>query len=492
MDKKKPLHLQDVIFSSSNPAISRVISKLEKSGQIKKIAPRVYTPAIEESPEIVIRRNLFKVIGHLFPGIMLSHRTALEFKPTSTGDMFFSSSSERKVRLPGITLNIMKGPAPMEGDNMNTELRASQTERAILENLQESRKPGPRSRTLTLPEIEERLENIVRVHKEKGLNEFRDKAKQISTELGMEKEFDKLNKLISAILTTKPSNILSSPIAIARALGHPYDPNRIQIFEKLFVELKQREFADMPDKNVTQLAFRNFAFFESYFSNFIEGTKFTIEEAIEIIETGQPLITRDEDSHDVLGTYQLVSSRKEMSLTPTTPDKLLEILQYRHAILLSARPAKNPGLLKTKNNQAGSSYFVDHTLVNGTLTQAFELYLGLKDPFAKAAYMMFMISDVHPFDDGNGRIARVMMNAELVAKGQTKIIIPSVFREDYLGGLRLLTRKQEPDTYIRMLQRAQLFSATVYGKDMDQMLHILKASDAFEEGEDYILKIVGS
>jgi|GEM_PF-5369728 len=39
MDKAIPLHLQDVIFS-----ISRAISRLEKAGQIKKIAPRVYTP----------------------------------------------------------------------------------------------------------------------------------------------------------------------------------------------------------------------------------------------------------------------------------------------------------------------------------------------------------------------------------------------------------------------------------------------------------------
>jgi hypothetical protein len=43
-----------------------------------------------------------------------------------------------------------------------------------------------------------------------------------------------------------------------------------------------------------------------------------------------------------------------------------------------------------------------------------------------------------------------------------------------------------------MLQRAQLFSATIHGEDMDQMLKVLKASDAFEEGEDYILKIVES
>jgi Fic family protein len=29
--------------------------------------------------------------------------------------------------------------------------------------------------------------------------------------------------------------------------------------------------------------------------------------------------------------------------------------------------------------------------------------------------MMFLVCEVHPFDDANGRLARVMMNAELVA-----------------------------------------------------------------------------
>ncbi|WP_290239450.1 hypothetical protein [Pedobacter aquatilis] len=47
-------------------------------------------------------------------------------------------------------------------------------------------------------------------------------------------------------------------------------------------------------------------------------------------------------------------------------------------------------------------------------------------------------------------------------------------------------------TYIRMLQKAQLFNATIHGADMYQTLQVLKASDAFEEGEDYILKIVKS
>lgn len=100
-----------------------------------------------------------------------------------------------------------------------------------------------------------------------------------------------------------------------------------------------------------------------------------------------------------------------------------------------------------------------------------------------------MVSEVHPFLDGNGRLARVMMNAELTAAGQTKIIIPTVYREDYLGALRQLTRRNQPDTFIRMLQRAHKFSATITGQDMEAMQQVLEASNAFREGDEHILRI---
>jgi hypothetical protein len=68
------------------------------------------------------------------------------------------------------------------------------------------------------------------------------------------------------------------------------------------------------------------------------------------------------------------------------------------------------------------------------------------------------VSDVHPFVDGNGRVARVMMNAELVAAGRSTIIIPTVFRDDYLLSLRAMTRRHRPAPLITALTAAQRFS----------------------------------
>lgn len=491
MENNLPLHLQEVICSSQDPKISNQLKKLIKSGAIRKIAPRIYSSNLDEPVEGIIRRNLFQILGNLYPGTVLSHRSAFEFQPTKTGQIFLTTSYTKKISLPGITLQFLAGHPPIDGDNkFSGELFVSKKARAFLENLQVSKKLGSASKCLSLPEIEERLEQIIRVNGEDEINKLRDQARALSKQLDMAKEFDRLNRMISALLTTKTSKILSSPLAKARAFGKPYDPARLELFEILFRELKNTEFPLREEKNTTPTSFRNFAFFESYFSNYIEGTVFEIDEAKKIIQTNKPLPARNDDSHDVLGTYQIVSNRKEMQITPSTPEEFIKIISYRHSILMSARSDKNPGLFKDKNNFAGSTAFVDYNLVRGTLEQSFSYYSVLDHPFAKAAYIMFVMSEVHPFLDGNGRIARVMMNAELVNAGESKIIIPTVFREDYMGALKKFTKQRKCDTYIKMLQRAHEFSANVYDENMDDMEQYLSSCNAFIEDADVILKIV--
>lgn len=197
---------------------------------------------------------------------------------------------------------------------------------------------------------------------------------------------------------------------------------------------------------------------------------------------------RNADSHDVLGTFQLVASRREMSRTPRTAEELIEILQDRHRIMMAARPDKKPGLFKMQNNHAGDSHFVDYTLVRGTLMKGFEYYRSLESAFAKALFMLFMISEVHPFNDGNGRISRIMMNAELVHADQSKIIIPTVFREDYLNGLRRLTRRGDPSVLIKAISRVRLFSANIVGDNFEQTKTYLERTNALKDGDEYILR----
>jgi hypothetical protein len=491
MGKITPSKVQEIIFASSEKKESKRITALLKEKLIRKIAPRIYTSNLEEEPAVIIKRNWYSIVANLFPDALLSHRSALEFKPTPQGHIYLTYSYTSNVILPGLSVHLLKGYGPIEGDNPFFEnLFASQEARAFLENLQETRKKGEASKCLPISEIEAKLDAIIRARGEKALNTLRDKAREISTVLEMQKEFKKLNQLISDLLATGKSRNLTSPVAIARSLGEPFDPERIQLFEVLYGELAGKVFPE--HKALGSLSnYRAVAFFEGYFSNYIEGTEFTVGEAKEIIRTETPLPARDEDSHDILGTYRIVSDRNEMAVCPATAYEFLDLMRGRHAVLLQSRTSKKPGEFKDKNNRAGNTEFVDWTLVNGTLKKGFDWYTLLKDPFARAVYMMFLVSEVHPFLDGNGRIARVMMNAELSAKGLSKIIIPTVFREDYMGALRKLTRQQIADPYVRMMARAHEFSSALQQDNLDEMEQYLEACDAFKEPNEGKLTFEG-
>ena len=476
---------KEIIFSSSEPNLSRRISQAEADGRLRKIAPRIYSTNLLDAPENIIRRNFFEILSWRFPEAVISHRSAIELRPTAEGHFFMTSTYSRKITdLPGVTINLYKGKPALESDTHFNGLYISSEYRHMLENLQESRKTKDGvEKNLPQAEIEERLERMILLGDENSLNEFRDKAREVAKELEMMKEFDKLSAIISALLNTHSSKILESETAKARAGGTPFDKDRIELFEIIFEQLKYRFFTERRDRNNDEAYFRMFSFFESYFSNYIEGTKFEINEAKQIVDTGVTIPKRREDSHDILGTFAVLSNRHEMQKSPKSADELIIFLKHRHSVMMSGRPDLNPGIFKHKNNQAGNTFFVDYRLVEGTLRYGFRYFQLLKEPLAKAIYMMFLVSEVHPFLDGNGRIARIMMNAELVHGGQSRIIVPTVFREDYLLALRKLSRRKEPDTYIRVMEKMHHFSDNLLGNDFDELNRYLLASNAYEEPE---------
>ncbi|MEA3544436.1 MAG: Fic family protein, partial [Thermodesulfobacteriota bacterium] len=236
-----------------------------------------------------------------------------------------------------------------------------------------------------------------------------------------------------------------------------------------------------PVRNASDVGeeFYTTAFFDAYFSNFIEGTEFEVEEAFEIVDSGIVPPTRPKDGHDILGTYRIVGSIDEMTKIANTFEEFENLLISRHAVILEGRPDKRPGQYKLRPNVAGLTRFVDPALVRGTLRQGFELYRGLAHPFARALAMMFFVLEVHPFDDGNGRIARAMMNAELVASKQVRIIVPSVFRNEYLSGLKRMTNECDPIAFIRQMQHVQEVISRIDFSSKNGAIERLRHCNAF-------------
>jgi hypothetical protein len=161
-----------------------------KRKEIRKIAPRIYTSNFEESTAVIVKRNIFEIVGSLYPGAVLSHRSAFEFKPTVTGQLFVTYSYTKKIRLPGVTLNFLKGMGNLPDDsNTFGGLYIASRERAFLENLQVTKKSRPNSKCIERADIDEKLNDILRINGEDAINRVRDKAREISLGLDLRKEF---------------------------------------------------------------------------------------------------------------------------------------------------------------------------------------------------------------------------------------------------------------------------------------------------------------
>ena len=161
-------------------------------------------------------------------------------------------------------------------------LRIASPARAFLENMRPSRARESIARTLSKREIEERLDEVLRRDGESGLQRLRDSAREVSGLLGMQDEFQRLDTLIGTLLGTRDAPV-ESPVAVARAAGLPYDPQRLDLFQRFFAELAATAPVTRLARPTDGLAL---PFFEAYFSNFIEGTEFAVDEAADIVFKG--------------------------------------------------------------------------------------------------------------------------------------------------------------------------------------------------------------
>ena len=459
---------------------SRVVGRAVRAGRARKIGGRLYTRNTSEPLEAVVRRNWQRIAGLYFPNAVVVDRSAFEAMPSDDGSLFLDAgpgyAGRRQVRLPGLRLRPRRGPGPVDGDMpFMQKLHFAGPGRKFLDNMRRSRARGGVARTLSRAELEDELTSITALRGSEALNEVRDQARAVAGALGAEAEMAALDDLIGAVLGTTDA-VLSTDAARAHRRGLGFDPRRLGLFEALQSHLLRNP---PPSRPAQPNSLPALSFIEAYFSNWIEGTEFELDEAKAIVFAGAMPEGRSEDAHDVLGTFELVNDPDRRGRVPGDAEGLLDLLRDDHAIMLARRPAALPGSFKAKPNQAGGTTFVHPDLVSGTLSEGFDYYEALPEGLARAAFMMFLISEVHPFTDGNGRVARVLMNAALTSAGQQRIVIPLSFREDYMQSLRALSRNEDPRPFVRVMDYLQQYAAAIDWSDLDRAERTLRATHAF-------------
>ena len=471
----KPIIFADEI----NPSTA---SRRVAAHTLRRVERGIYTTELDGDLGDVVRRHWRIIAGRQFSGAVITGRSALTGGPVD-GVLYLVAPAQRRrtVRYPGLQVVINPGAGPVDGDIEYPDgLFQASIARAIVENAQPSRRSANTAPwTLTDDELQTWLDRLCQRYGEDKLAECRTAFEQLAPQLDVSPaHVARASELIGAILGSRTITPTSKSLT-ARLAGAPYDPDRINLFRILIDALHDAAPQVRPAQPATTTA----AFFEAYFSNFIEGTEFTLDEAHTIIDTMTPPEARPADGHDLLGTFKIVADNDEMSTIADNATEFVELMTRRHAVVMEGRPEMRPGTFKQTGNQAGATIFVAPELVDGTLEQGFNGFAELASPWQRAVYAMFIVAETHPFNDGNGRLARITMNTYLTAGHETRIIVPTVLRSDYLTALRQLSRVRLPGVLLDVLRFAQDYTSRIDFSSVELATHTLTSTNAFEDAD---------
>ncbi len=473
----------DIVRAESRSQ-ARTLNRAVQRGELQRIAPSLYVrPGTPDEVEGRVRMNWQRVAAALVPDAVVSHLSALVGGITDAQALTLSHPSRfnRSIRLPGLKLVLLPGPSAQAGDMKLGEhpLHWSSRPRMLLENLSRTREREPR--TAGRQRVESFLVDVLAASGEDTLNRLRDDARALAPVLGKEAEFAVLDRMVAALLGTHAKGELRTKAGQLVAQGTPADYERLRRFGLLADHLRGAVLPSRIDVAPGGPGRRNFAFFESYFSNFVEGTRFSVEEARGIALDNRIVEARPKDSHDIIGVFNLAISSPTRDTVPPPGPEFVAGLQQRHARMLERRPEAGPGQLKLKPNFAGTTEFVAPAMVRGTLIEGSRLALSVPEGLARATFYAFLVSEVHPFADGNGRLSRLFMNAELSRLGLCRVIIPTLFHPQYVDCQRALTRGDDSKPLTNAMAKAAMWTASFDYSAYDAVLVKLRESNAFEE-----------
>lgn len=443
------------------------------------MATGVWTADMVSAPHTIVAANIWAIVARTMPDAVVADRSAAADGRVSDGIVTVATNRRSTpLTLPGVT--VIARPLVRASDDLpwSHGLTMSSPARTLADNLAVSRASKRRAApTLAPAELQDWLARKAVTWGPQQLENVRAQAIAVADELGHPERAAQVDELVAEVSGVRPLRAHSGAFIRAAVAGRAWDERRVSLFEQLATQLTERG-DDEPEWLAPPAVDGELPFFEAYFSNYIEGTQFSIDDAREIVETQTAPAMRNADGHDILGTHRCVIDPVGRASTSDDVDELLSLMRARHNTLLGGRPDMAPGEWKAQNNRVGQHEFVDHALVEGTLRRGFAGRATVPPGFGRAVYMMYVVSEVHPFLDGNGRVARLMMNAELSAVGAVRIVVPTVLSDEYLSALRRLSTHGDADALRKVVAFAWRWTAAMPWTDAAATAGKLVATNA--------------
>jgi len=207
----------------------------------------------------------------------------------------------------------------------------------------------------------------------------------------------------------------------------------------------------------------------TYTSNALEGNTLTLSETKVIIEDGitvggKPL----KDCFEAIGHAKAYDFMLGIARSGSLVFDEAMILNL-HNLFYSGVDAANAG--KYRSYQVfitGTEYLPPTADEVPAMMKAFIDELNQKSqnlhPVVLAAFAHKRLVEIHPFTDGNGRTARLLMNLILVNRGYQIVSIPPILRLEYINALQASQRSENPSdkAFIQLIAECEIESQKDY------------------------------
>ncbi len=224
----------------------------------------------------------------------------------------------------------------------------------------------------------------------------------------------------------------------------------------------------------------------TYTSNAIEGNTLTRRETALVVEKGLTVggksLTEHLEATNHAHALDWVKEQVNRKPTKLTEKDILHI----HDIILKGIDDANAGHYRCVPVRiSGSAVVLPNPRKVPDLMAEFVKWLGLGEklhPIELAAQAHYRLVTIHPFVDGNGRTARLLMNMILLMMGYPAAIIRKRDRLAYISSLEKAQLGGSKDDYQKIIARA-------VDRSLDIYLKAAAGEDAKQPDSDVLLKI---
>lgn len=192
----------------------------------------------------------------------------------------------------------------------------------------------------------------------------------------------------------------------------------------------------------------------TYTSNAIEGNTLTLRETAEVIEHGVTVGGKSLRDHlEAVDHYDALLWMRDLAATTTPVDE--DVVRELHRRIVARSQPAIAGVYSTLPRRiAGSPVVFPNPAKIPRLMEEFGVWLKAAplDP-ASAFEAHFRLTAIHPFGDGNGRTARLLMNLLLIRGGYPPLAVRPEDRKGYLDALEQASLTEDLAPYQLLLHR---------------------------------------